>query len=278
MTDPFLELAARVAPGATVLRTWPLKGGVSAYVHALELAHPDGRLERLVVRRHGALAKGHRPEVAADEFRLLQRLHAAGLPVPAPRWLDAAGEIFGTPCLVVDFVDGSPELPADPLDAVERMATLLAEVHALDVDALGVGFLPRRVDPADEGGDPIARHTPLDRLSLLHGDFCPGNLLWRGGRIVALLDWEDAAIGDPLSDVAGCRQELLWKLGDDAPDAFTLAYERPASVDHRALAGWDRFVATAALEHMGQWGLEPERVAEMRRRSEAFLDRSRRCS
>jgi aminoglycoside phosphotransferase (APT) family kinase protein len=274
MSEPFLELAERVAPGATLARTWALRGGVSAHVHALELLHPDGRREQLVVRRHGALAKGHRLEVAADEFRLLQRLHAAGLAVAEPRWLDADGEIFGTPCLVLAFVEGSTELPAD---AVAQMAAWLAHLHAQDPHALGVGFLPRRVDPADEGGEALpARPVPLARPSLLHGDFWPGNLLWRDGRIAAVLDWEDAAVGDPMSDVAGCRQELLWRLGEEAMEAFTRAYEGLAAVDRRGLAVWERFVATAALQHMGQWGLEPAQEAEMRRRSQAFLQASGR--
>lgn len=272
MTDGLLQIAERVAPGAALVRTWPLKGGVSAYVHAIELAHPDGRLERLVVRRHGALEKGHRPEVAADEFRLLERLHAAGLPVAAPRWLDADGEIFGAPCLVLDFVEGSTQLP---LDAVEQMAATLATIHALPVEALGVDFLPRRVDPADEGEHGLpARRAPLPRRSLLHGDFWPGNLLWRDGRLAAVLDWEDAATGDPLSDVAACRQELLWRIGEEAMEAFTRAYEAKASVDRWQLAIWEAFVARAALEHMGRWGLPPEQEAAMRRISGAFLERA----
>ena len=274
MTDPFLRLAERMAPGATPIRTWPLTGGVSAFVHAVELSWPDGRLERLVVRRPGALDKGHGPEAVADEHRLLERLYAAGLPVAEPRWLDADGEIFGTPCLVTAFVDGSTELPPD---APEQMGRMLARIHALDVMALGVGFLPGRVDPADDGGEgSTARRAPLLRTSLLHGDFWPGNLLWRDGSIAAVLDWEDAAVGDPLSDVAGCRQELLWKLGEDAMETFTRAYAALADVDRRALGSWEVFVATAALAHMGKWGLEPAVEQEMRRGSEAFLARARR--
>jgi aminoglycoside phosphotransferase (APT) family kinase protein len=31
---------------------------------------------------------------------------------------------------------------------------------------------------------------------LLHGDFWPGNTLWKDGQLVAIIDWEDAASGD----------------------------------------------------------------------------------
>jgi hypothetical protein len=36
---------------------------------------------------------------------------------------------------------------------------------------------------------------------LVHGDYRVGNLVWRAGRIVAVLDWEGAGIGDPLEDL-----------------------------------------------------------------------------
>jgi aminoglycoside phosphotransferase (APT) family kinase protein len=34
-------------------------------------------------------------------------------------------------------------------------------------------------------------------------------VLWRDGRIVAVIDWEDAQVGDPLADLANTRLELL---------------------------------------------------------------------
>lgn len=258
----FDRLVERVAPGSVLVGASPLKGGVSAHVHALDLRHPDGRVERLVVRRHGALAKGHRPEVAADELRLLRILAAAGVPVPEAVACDPDG-------LVLRFVEGTTELPPDPIGP---MAALLADLHALDVDALGVGFLPRRDAPEDEGvTDLPPRRTPLGRRSLLHGDYWPGNVLWRDGRVVALLDWEDAAVGDPMCDLAAARQELCWKLGPEAMAAFTGAYASRAHVDGWQLAVWQVFMARAVLEHMGAWGLAPEVEAAMRRASAALL-------
>jgi aminoglycoside phosphotransferase (APT) family kinase protein len=48
---------------------------------------------------------------------------------------------------------------------------------------------------------------------LLHGDFWPGNALWRDGALVAILDWEDAAIGDPLADVANAGSSCSGRAG-----------------------------------------------------------------
>lgn len=36
--DPYVEIVHRIAPGATLVRRWPLRVGVSAHVEGLELA------------------------------------------------------------------------------------------------------------------------------------------------------------------------------------------------------------------------------------------------
>ena len=103
----FQRLAHTLAPGSQLLRTWVLHGGVSAQVTALELRHSDGRIQRLVVRQHGAVDRQHNPRIAADEFRLLQTLHAAGLPVPRPYYVDQSGALFPTPYIVIEYIEGT---------------------------------------------------------------------------------------------------------------------------------------------------------------------------
>jgi aminoglycoside phosphotransferase (APT) family kinase protein len=109
------------------------------------------------------------------------------------------------------------------------------------------------------------------RRSMLHGDFWPGNLLWRGRELVGLLDWEDAALGDPLSDVACCRLELRYKHGPDAAERFTEQYASRARMAVDELPVWNAYVAAAALTSMGQWGLEPTLLAHMRDEAQAAL-------
>jgi len=55
---------------------------------------------------------------------------------------------------------------------------------------------------------------------ILHGDYWPGNTLWRDGRL-GVIDWEDAACGDPLADLGNARLEILMHCGDAAKDGFT---------------------------------------------------------
>lgn len=55
------------------------------------------------------------------------------------------------------------------------------------------------------------RRTPPRPLPLvlLHGDFNPANFLYEGGRVTALIDWENSRIGDP-------REDLGWMMAMDA--------------------------------------------------------------
>lgn len=46
---------------------------------------------------------------------------------------------------------------------------------------------------------------PLD-LCVVHGDFNPANFLYRDGNLAAIIDWENAHIGDPREDLGWMKQ------------------------------------------------------------------------
>ena len=287
---PYKELARRL--GGRFLRRWPLKGGVSADVQALEMTAPDGSVRRVVVRRHQNHAwKPSEASLVELEYGLLKALASTGLPVPAALRLEANGELLPGPFVVLGFVEGDAEVVPDGLDgALEQMARFLARLHALKPDALPLPALPRRTEPLTElprylPQDPV--YAPLRRAleegrlswqwpsapSILHGDFWPGNVLWQDGKLAVVIDWEDAALGDPRSDLAGCRLELLWKYGPEAAASFTERYTRIRGhqVDAAALALWELYVASAALKSLGNWGFGPEKEAHMRTLGHRFL-------
>src|SRR5438105_12784694 len=101
----FERLVQRLEPGSRLVRAWALTGGVSAEVTALEIERPDGQSKKMIVRRHGPVDLAQNPRVAADEYRLLQILHAAGLATPAPYAVDESAEILPTPYLVVEYIE-----------------------------------------------------------------------------------------------------------------------------------------------------------------------------
>jgi aminoglycoside phosphotransferase (APT) family kinase protein len=283
--EPFEALAGEIEPGSRFLRAWELKGGVSAQVTAFEVELADGRIVRLVVRRHGARDRRRNPASAADEFRLLQVLESAGLPAPKPRYLDRDGEFFSVRCLVVDYVDGEPA-PTDDTEVGLQLATVLAKIHRVDPSTADVSFLRKRdlaevmtsrMDESDgerrirevlRGAPPPAQRN---RSVLLHGDFWPGNTLWKVGRLVAVIDWEDAAIGDPLADVANARLELLWAQGAEAMDAFTRRYESMTTVDLADLPYWDLWADLRLAGRIPEWGFDEATERAMPAAHEAFV-------
>lgn len=280
----FQQLVHKVEPQSKLLRAWQLKGGVSAQVTALEIEQPDRQTKRMIVRQHGPADLKNNPQIAADEFKLLQILQSAGLATPAPYYLDQSGDIFPTPYIVIEYVEGQSEFALAP-EHIPQLATQLARIHALDCSQLDVSFLPNQAqrfarkisqrptnldESLDEGRirDVLEAVWPLSQQNtavLLHGDFWPGNILWKDGRIVAVIDWEDAALGDPLADVANTRLEILWAFGIDAMRRFTQQYQSMTNVDFTSLPVWDLFAALRPASKLSEWAADD--VAEQRMRA-----------
>jgi aminoglycoside phosphotransferase (APT) family kinase protein len=144
-TELFEQLVQRIVPNSKLLRTWQLKGGVSAQVTALEIVLPDSQTKKMIVRRHGDKDLRRTPHVAADEFKLLQLLQTAGLATPKPYHLDQSGEIFSTPYIVIEYIEGKPEFtPSNLTDFILQLATHLAKIHSIDDSKLDLSFLPQQ--------------------------------------------------------------------------------------------------------------------------------------
>jgi aminoglycoside phosphotransferase (APT) family kinase protein len=145
MTGGFERLVQEIAPHSKLLRTWPLKGGISAGMTALEIERPDGRTRRMIVRRHGEGNLKHNPHAAADEFKLLQILRSAGLATPTPYHLDRSGRIFSTPYMVLEYIEGKLEFaPSYLADFILQLAVQLAKIHRVDCSSLS--FLPQQAE------------------------------------------------------------------------------------------------------------------------------------
>ena len=181
---------------------------------------------------------GHLLPTAHDvlrEHRIISALQDT--PVPVPPTLAACDDagVNGAPFFVTRFVEGvvldSPEKAAHVDEATRHALSLdlidvLAELHAVDVDGVGLGDLSRREGYLDrqikrwtkqwEGSktrefalvDAIAEALDRDKppqldTTIVHGDYRFGNTIsdTAAGKIAAVLDWELCALGDPLADV-----------------------------------------------------------------------------
>jgi aminoglycoside phosphotransferase (APT) family kinase protein len=230
---PALEAFLRSAlPGllAGRLRVELLSGGRSNLTYLLT----DGQ-SRWVLRRPPL---GHVLATAHDmqrEFRVLTALHPTQVPVPRP--LASGGpEVIGAPFYVMAFADGLVLRERDQLAALggpaatelgEQLIDILARLHAVDPVAVGLGSLGRPAGYLDRQlrrwaeqaaasrsrdlpelvalGERLGRRMPRAQPpTIVHGDYRLDNVVVGAadGQVRAVLDWEMATLGDPLTDLA----------------------------------------------------------------------------
>jgi aminoglycoside phosphotransferase (APT) family kinase protein len=195
----------------------------------------DGAGRAVVLRRPPL---GHVLATAHDmarEHRIISAVGRTGVPVPRTLGLCTDVEVNGAPFYVMSFVDGvvlDSQLKAQDLTEDQRRALafdlvdVLAELHAVDVDAVGLGDLAKRdgyverqlarwskqwessktreLPAIEEVRDRLASRIPVQQgTTIAHGDYRLGNCLSdvSAGRIAAVLDWELCTLGDPLADV-----------------------------------------------------------------------------
>ncbi len=290
--NAYAQIARRLGGELTGARR--LEGGVSADVWALDLRRTDGSADTVVLRQHQVHDwKPLEADVTAIEHNLLAALSALGFAVPTPYLLDDTAAVLPAPYLVMAFVEGTTSVAPDALPAaLIAMADFLAALHAVDTRAVAHIPLPDRGDPlpevrvylpADSAFDDVrswlAENPSLPRPiapALLHGDFWPGNILWRGGTLAAVIDWEDAAIGDPLADLATCRLELAWRYGQEAVSTLSDRYVATSgtTLDTERLSLWELCAGSGALATMAEWGLDSDIEAQMRAQANTFIRRA----
>jgi aminoglycoside phosphotransferase (APT) family kinase protein len=74
--------------------------------------------------------------------------------------------------------------------------------------------------------------------------------------IVAVIDWQSAALGDPLADLAVTRLDLLWAFGPDAMAALTAGYAAHRPVDLADVAIWDLVAALRPAGSLSAWAAD----------------------
>ncbi len=200
----------------------------------------------------------------AREFRWLSAMHPAFHLAPRPYLLCEDTSIIGSVFYAMERRRGLVVRAEEPPGIADNesarraisgvMVDTLAELHSIDVAANGlsglgkpVGFVERQVRGWSERWQraQIAPVSEMDALAewlrarlppdpatpaVVHGDFKLDNVMLDAGdvgRIVAILDWEMSALGDPLVDVG----ILLAYWAPTAPplqrDALTTVTHRP---------------------------------------------------
>jgi len=224
--------------------------------------------KELVLRRPPFGRKAKTAHDMGREYRILKALNPVFPYCPKPLLYTEDESFLGCPFYVMErihgiilrkkFPDGLPINPGRMRSLCENLLDVHCELHSIDYRAVGLegfgrpeGYVKRQVE--GWSGRYRAAHTPdapsfekvmqwlHDRMppdfptpAVIHNDFkfnnvvlAPDNFL----KIVGVLDWEMATIGDPLLDL-GCSLGY-WVQNDDPPDfqaAGTLPTNLPGAL------------------------------------------------
>lgn len=201
----------------------------------------DGAGRALALRRPPL---GHVLESAHDmgrEYRVIEAVGRTEVPVPAALALCTDPQVLGADFYVMSFVDGlvphdlelGMAIPPDERHQLgDHVIEVLAALHAIDPDEVGLGDLGRREDyvgrqlrrwsrqwesskqrdiPQMEAVATILteRVPSQQRSTIVHGDYRLGNTIVAGGRVQAVVDWELCTLGDPLADLGYLANQWL---------------------------------------------------------------------
>lgn len=192
--------------------------------------------QRIVLRRGPRPPLPRSTHDMLRESRVQQGLAKVGIAVPKILAVCDDESLLGVPFYVMDYLDGEIMLDSAPgaLDTPgqrratsEALVDTLAALHSVDLERAGLsgfgkpqGYLERQISTFSglatqvserelplvaELGEWLEKHRPeTQRAALVHGDYRLGNVMFRReapAKVTAVLDWEMAALGDPLADL-----------------------------------------------------------------------------
>jgi len=245
-----------------------MEGGIAHDMYSFHLEYVEkakSHSENLVLRM------GDNEEALNREFRALEKLNSTSIPVP--KVYDIGKDMLGSFFIIMERVEGQ-NMGGGVMDGMTeseqeklwlQFARILADIHMLDWESAGFGFLnppvgeygyiDQGLSPGREGEeakyveshgltpvfDWLDEHKPpSDHYVLLHEDYHPNNVLVQNGEIVAVVDWEGVSIGDAAFDVA--EVPLFLKLinlpseqFDNLVDMFLKHYEATTERELRNL-------------------------------------------
>jgi aminoglycoside phosphotransferase (APT) family kinase protein len=202
------------------------------------------------------------------EWRVISALYGAGIRVPKPIVACEDASVVGAPFYLMGRVEGvvvrdtippALDTPGQRRGMAEELIDSLVEIHAVDYKTAGLeglgkpeGYLERQVrrwagqleltrvhtralPGIDEVTEWLRAHLPESGPStVVHGDYKLDNVMYAqeaSARLLAVLDWEMATLGDPLADVGYCLS--FW--GPNSSNEFTEREGFPSRQEMAAL-------------------------------------------
>ncbi len=268
-------LANALSPGSTVMFDHRILGGLGCTMDVLRVEERSGSEFKAILRRRGNWSRDDNMAAARAELEVLCLLRSNGIPVPEPLWADETG-IFTEPATLIEFIEGKPLMaPEDPIDYTTQLALMLVRLHdispnpavrstlrdynAQETEAFAHVDPPKYVAGHHLGAKLWAtQRSELKRTSLeagvfLHGDYWPGNTLWQGQKLVAIVDFEEVGTGDPALDVGTAIVNYRFEPWRDAADNFIAVYKAESGRDLDTLRFWSLRELRRPMPDIARW-------------------------
>ena len=296
----YAAVVAMIDPRATLVRTREFAGGLSSQMAVVEFVVADGTQHRVVVRgptrtRIRTLDRGRIPSAACSARARTAYARAS----VARRITDALGSSVlrarvrrrGTEDARSRDGRGRDRERArggtggDPPD--RRPPIRVPRPPRVATTSSLRNWRLRRPSPTRRCEKPTRarRSVRTGRPPHHRGSPCctetsgPATCSGTAPRIAAAIDWENAAVGDPLADVATTRLDLLWAFGPRAMTTFTTHYAALSAVDLSNLPQWDLAATLRPAGAISIWAADwhaygrPDLTAtKMRAIHQQFLD------
>jgi aminoglycoside phosphotransferase (APT) family kinase protein len=245
----FLQSVPELADALPIRAIERISGGQSNVTCRVRLAD-----RTVILRRPPPGPLPPRAHDVLREYRVLSALAKAGtVPIPCPIAACDDPAIIGAPFILMEALDGDairfelpPALAAAPQTARYaigmQVVEALATIHQVEPAAVGLGdfgppsgYVPRqirrwrgqldhaRVRPVpdlDWAADWLERFQPPEPkiIRLVHGDYRLDNVIFSltpPPRLLGVVDWELATLGDPLADLGWLL--AFWREQSDPP-------------------------------------------------------------
>jgi aminoglycoside phosphotransferase (APT) family kinase protein len=256
-------------PNLDVTGAVRIVGGASRHTWSVDTSWSDDRGRRhdrgLVFRLDppASLLQSHR----GTEYAMYRAMFGRpGIPVPEPLMIEDDSAAMGMPFFVMERLDGvamphellraplagrRPELLREMYEILGRISSIEPAATGLDdglavppPDAAWAVELDRWeavLDQHDLGPMPITRGViralrrdpppAAPRVTVVHGDYRVGNVLFVPDKVVGILDWELAHLGDP-------HEDLAWSFARNWRSASAPELVGSALAPEQALAAW----------------------------------------
>ncbi len=220
-------------------------------------------------------------EKANREFYGMKKLYSAGFPVPEVLALENDISFFGKPFVLMEKINGkliqqvfNESSPEDQKKLLTLFCSIFVSLHKLDWESFVEDpSLYKTNDPYSYIRNELNKsyetvrffnqlgmaqqvlkwledrilHVPCERLSIVHGDYHPNNIILTDDGTAYVIDWTNINIADFRTDLAWT---LLLTSTYGNPEAYTIILNEYEKISGKKVEQMDYFIVFASARRL----------------------------